>query len=376
MRGPQFARIPARARIVGAFVLVSAMGRVGSDAMARPDAVKYKGAVNLRDIGDISPLVAKGRVYRCSQVYSQEVLRELNIKTVIDLRGRAPRGKVHHAPSREAADAAATSSSGVREDNWESPVLLHEQQLDKLGVSPENATLNSQSTGLNAPNDLVSMEPKFNGNGSGNGDGSAPAGEQGSVTRYFNLIPSTQFGYSLLRFPRSVWVEAAGALVTLQDPRKPFIKAFADEQIMGFTKYYILMLEHSRKSIADVLRLFTTRDSYPALIHCAHGKDRTGVIVMLLLLTCHVPPEQITQDYVQSEVELRKYRELMGIAQNAVIPLDEVIIASTEETIRSVLHYITEKYLTVEDYLHTVGLTAQEIEAIRANLTEARRGRS
>ena len=37
----------------------------------------------------------------------------------------------------------------------------------------------------------------------------------------------------------------------------------------------------------------------PSLIHCAHGKDRTGVVIMLLLLICDTPHEAIVQDYIQ-----------------------------------------------------------------------------
>jgi hypothetical protein len=47
-----------------------------------------------------------------------------------------------------------------------------------------------------------------------------------------------------------VWAAALGNLVTGQDPRRPFVDAFANEQLLGFTKYYKIILEHSKKSIA------------------------------------------------------------------------------------------------------------------------------
>jgi hypothetical protein len=50
---------------------------------------------------------------------------------------------------------------------------------------------------------------------------------------------------------------------------------------------------------AGVMRIFAKEKSLPALVHCAHGKDRTGVVIMLLLLVCDVPHEAIVQDYVQ-----------------------------------------------------------------------------
>jgi hypothetical protein len=35
-----------------------------------------------------------------------------------------------------------------------------------------------------------------------------------------------------------VWRGAFGNLLSGKDPRKPFVDAFADEQLLGFYKYY------------------------------------------------------------------------------------------------------------------------------------------
>lgn len=37
--------------------------------------------------------------------------------------------------------------------------------------------------------------------------------------------------------------------------------------------------------------MFVDADNYPVLVHCIHGKDRTGLIVMLIMLLCSVEPE-------------------------------------------------------------------------------------
>ena len=54
----------------------------------------------------------------------------------------------------------------------------------------------------------------------------------------------------------------------------------------------------------------------------------------------------------------------------AVIPLDDVIVASTRETIRAVMEYLLQHYMSVEDYLLTTGLTPEELAAIRRNLMQ------
>lgn len=47
----------------------------------------------------------------------------------------------------------------------------------------------------------------------------------------------------------------------------------------------------AKKEIAKALRVFVDADNYPVLVHCIHGKDRTGLIVMIIMLLCSVEPE-------------------------------------------------------------------------------------
>lgn len=42
----------------------------------------------------------------------------------------------------------------------------------------------------------------------------------------------------------------------------------------------------SQKEIAKALRVFTQEENLPVLVHCMHGKDRTGLIIMLVMLLC------------------------------------------------------------------------------------------
>ena len=54
--------------------------------------------------------------------------------------------------------------------------------------------------------------------------------------------------------------------------------------------------------MADTLRLITEDESVPVLIHCAHGKDRTGLIIAVILGCLDVDDEIIVEDYALSEV--------------------------------------------------------------------------
>ncbi|CAG8688944.1 9289_t:CDS:2, partial [Racocetra fulgida] len=72
----------------------------------------------------------------------------------------------------------------------------------------------------------------------------------------------------------------------------------------GLTGLYTDMLDSSDDQICKVLELMTDEANLPVLIHCKHGKDRTGVIVALVLSICGVDEEAIIQDYSFSQISL------------------------------------------------------------------------
>ncbi|KAK0652233.1 tyrosine/serine protein phosphatase [Cercophora newfieldiana] len=56
-------------------------------------------------------------------------------------------------------------------------------------------------------------------------------------------------------------------------------------------------LDKSGPEIAQTLNSFLEPGALPALIHCTQGKDRTGIIVILVLLILGVPQDVIDFDY-------------------------------------------------------------------------------
>lgn len=65
---------------------------------------------------------------------------------------------------------------------------------------------------------------------------------------------------------------------------------------------YMSIVEHTKQEVANTLRLLLDKGNVPVLIHCAHGKDRTGVIVALILGCLEVDDDIIAEDYAKSEV--------------------------------------------------------------------------
>ena len=63
---------------------------------------------------------------------------------------------------------------------------------------------------------------------------------------------------------------------------------------------YREMLVIGDRALGESLRLFGAGETYPAVFHCAAGKDRTGILAALVLGLLGVPDEVIAEDYALS----------------------------------------------------------------------------
>ena len=63
-------------------------------------------------------------------------------------------------------------------------------------------------------------------------------------------------------------------------------------------------LDRNVRRVAAVVRAFLDAPSGPVVLHCAAGKDRTGMAVARLLETAGVPREHVVADYALSEEAL------------------------------------------------------------------------
>ena len=66
------------------------------------------------------------------------------------------------------------------------------------------------------------------------------------------------------------------------------------------TGYYVGYVEDAPHNLARALRLLADPATGPAVVHCAAGKDRTGVVVALALSLAGVHRDAVVADYVRS----------------------------------------------------------------------------
>lgn len=123
-------------------------------------------------------------------------------------------------------------------------------------------------------------------------------------------------------------------------------------------------LQHSGPEVKDVFDVLSNPDAYPVMVHCTQGKDRTGLIIILALLLCHVDTAAISADYTLSESELEpEYEERMKEIRS--IGLDESFAKCPETFVPEMVRFIDSQYGGVEQYLNSIGVGKQQVTKVR-----------
>lgn len=126
-------------------------------------------------------------------------------------------------------------------------------------------------------------------------------------------------------------------------------------------------LDNCGPEIAEALRAFTSPLNLGILVHCTQGKDRTGLIISLLLFLLNIPVEAITNDYVMSEEALLPERAAR-MKEIESIGLTEDFAGCPKDWVEKMWEHLNEKYGGVEKYCEKIGFGGEEIEKLRALL--------
>lgn len=131
---------------------------------------------------------------------------------------------------------------------------------------------------------------------------------------------------------------------------------------------YINLLDNSRADIARVVRILAEGEE-GCLFHCAVGKDRTGVIAMLLLGLAGVADADIVADYVVTEIYIRELMET-SLAAMTERDIPTHVLRSIPESMWRVLQHLHETYGSAREYLLGAGLSGERLDGLCAKLVE------
>lgn len=144
-----------------------------------------------------------------------------------------------------------------------------------------------------------------------------------------------------------------------------FWQRVRDDELDGTPLYYRMFLEHKTQRCAAAVAAVARARPGGVLIHCSLGRDRTGLVAMLLLALAGVRPHDIADDYELSTTRLPPLFAALGMPDQTGLIQD--ILARKNTTLRTALFAALDGF-DVEGRLREAGLTDQDVQALRTRL--------
>ena len=136
---------------------------------------------------------------------------------------------------------------------------------------------------------------------------------------------------------------------------------------LPLAQIYAEIAEKQLQHISQVLNTIADAKDGLVLYNCFFGKDRTGILTMLLLSIAGVAKEDIIADYQQTYTYVKPY-----ILTHADILWDTNSEKhySLPETMEELIERLEEKHGSIIGYIKATGITDDAIERIRKKLCE------
>ena len=129
------------------------------------------------------------------------------------------------------------------------------------------------------------------------------------------------------------------------------------------------------EAIRTTFELLADPERYPLLFFCIAGKDRTGIMAVLLLTALGVDEATALDDYELSGDRVVAFVEQLKSDDsfdrtNPMINQPLEVLRAPRIAMSSALERMKERHGSIMGYVESCGVTAETIEAIRGNLLE------
>jgi protein-tyrosine phosphatase len=157
---------------------------------------------------------------------------------------------------------------------------------------------------------------------------------------------------------------------------EPFIRRKNSEEILSdiSNSLYLEIADATMPLLPQVLDLLLSPESSPVLIHCQAGKDRTGILCALILLSLGVERQFIIDDFMKSNDALLPYfrKTLLRrkILSFGFFPSERMLFVITvkQRNIESVIDRIEGYYGGITAYLQESGFDIARLEELKGRV--------
>ncbi|WP_414936156.1 tyrosine-protein phosphatase [Amycolatopsis sp. cmx-11-51] len=152
-----------------------------------------------------------------------------------------------------------------------------------------------------------------------------------------------------------------------QDPiGTPFYEQWTKIDNLASPLYYPAMLVEHPEPVVTAVRAIANAAPGCVVFHCASGKDRTGLLALVLLTLAGAAPDEIIADYLLTYDRLKQQYDELGVRDQLTAVTEH--LAARNTTIEASLTS-TIASLTMPDFLLGNGLSDTELAALHARLT-------
>jgi protein-tyrosine phosphatase len=146
-----------------------------------------------------------------------------------------------------------------------------------------------------------------------------------------------------------------------------------DQEEPPAVRSYLGYLSHRPDNVVGALRALTSAPAGASIVHCAAGKDRTGVVCALALAVAGVPHEEIVADYAMTADVIDALVAKLAASPTYAEDMDQQDIARhtpRAETMERVLALLDERHGGPVGWLTAHGFGDGEQAALRARLRD------
>lgn len=125
--------------------------------------------------------------------------------------------------------------------------------------------------------------------------------------------------------------------------------------------------------IATALGIIAEQRCHPVVVHCTAGKDRTGVLMAVLLSLLGVPDDVVVEDYALSGQAMGALRQRLVSRHPALAGLIEQateLFSAAPENIARLLATLRAEHGSVEAYAAEAGAGPEVVAGLRRALLE------
>ncbi|MGE0840378.1 tyrosine-protein phosphatase [Pseudonocardia sp.] len=135
------------------------------------------------------------------------------------------------------------------------------------------------------------------------------------------------------------------------------------------TRNYLGYLADRPANVVEAVRRLAAPQAGPALVHCAAGKDRTGVLVALVLDTVGVERAAVVDDYALSATRVEEMFRRWTTAEGGEMPADLTPHLPRAEAMAQVLATLDREHGGAAGWLRANGLDDSSMARLRERFT-------